>query len=96
LVVVEDIYFLDLFLLNDEIVVVNQHMNLLAVVVEEYEKWKWMELIIEQEEEVEKQVMIEIEIDDEIDDDWNFQMYVLYDIDENVVVLIEKKEDHWA
>jgi hypothetical protein len=96
LVVVENIYFLDLVLLNDEIVVVNQQMNLL--VVDEYVRLKVMELIVEQREEVvvvvvEKQVMIENEMDDEIDDDWNFQMYALDDIDENVVVFVEKTEE---
>jgi hypothetical protein len=38
--------------------------------------------------------MIENEMDDDIDDDWSFQMYVLDDIDENVVELVEKAEDH--
>jgi hypothetical protein len=38
--------------------------------------------------------MIENEMDDDIDDDWSFQMYVLDDIDENVLELVEKAEEH--
>jgi hypothetical protein len=90
--VVEDIYFRDRVLLNDEIEVVNQWMNL--PVVDEHSKLI-IEQKVEEEEEVERRVMIENEMDDEIDDDWNFQMYVLDDIDENVLVLVEKmEEDH--
>jgi hypothetical protein len=65
LVVVEDIYFLDLVFLNDEIVVVNQRMDFLVI----DEKLKMRELIIEEEAEVEKQAMIENEMDAEIDGD---------------------------
>jgi hypothetical protein len=65
LVAVEDIYFLDLVFLNDEIVVVNQQVDFL--VIDEYEKLKMMELIIEAE--VEKRAMIENEMDAEIDGD---------------------------